>query len=112
MNWFYLVIASVLEVGWVVSLKYTEGFTKIIPLCFYALFGFGSAFFFSNALKSIPMGLAYSIWTGIAVIGTTIAETYMTGKVIDQTRLFFVLLILIGVAGLKLTNLPSVQLGK
>lgn len=106
MNWLYLLLASILEIGWVISLKYTEGFTKTIPLIFYGFFGFTSAYCFSNSLKTIPMGLAYSIWTAIAIVGTTIAEVYMYKRPVDYTRMFFMLLIISGVIGLKLSGTP------
>lgn len=104
MKWIFIILAGFLEIGWVISLKYTEGFTKIIPIIFYAFFGFLSAFFFSRALQGISLGLAYSIWTGIAVIGTVVAESFMTGKSININHLIFISLIIIGVMGLKLTN--------
>jgi quaternary ammonium compound-resistance protein SugE len=103
-NWIYLVIAGILEIGWVISLKKTEGFTKIIPIIFYAFFGFFAAYFFSNALKTIPIGVAYAIWMGIAVIGTTIAEAYLFNSSYNFTKMFFVTLILIGAIGLRLTS--------
>jgi quaternary ammonium compound-resistance protein SugE len=103
-NWIYLIVAGVLEIGWVISLKKTEGFTKIIPIIFYALFGFFAAYFFSNALKTIPIGIAYAIWMGIAVIGTTIAESLIFHSEFNYVRMFFVLLILIGAIGLKITS--------
>lgn len=103
-NWIYLIIAGLLEIGWVISLKKTEGFTKVIPIIFYAFFGFLAAYFFSNALKTIPIGIAYTIWMGIAVIGTTIAESYIYNSNYDLTKLFFVTLILAGAIGLKLTS--------
>lgn len=104
MNWLYLLIASVLEIGWVISLKYTEGFTKFIPILFYAFFGFFSAFFFSNSLKTIPLGIAYSIWMGIAVIGTTAAEIVVFNKPFHSGKLLFVTLIIIGIIGLKMST--------
>jgi quaternary ammonium compound-resistance protein SugE len=88
----------------VISLKKTEGFTKLIPIIFYGIFGFLAAYFFSNALKTIPIGIAYTIWVGIAVIGTTIAETYLYNSSYNLTKIFFVLLILVGAVGLKLTS--------
>lgn len=103
-NWIYLLLAGILEIGWVISLKMTEGFTKLIPIIFYAMFGFLAAYFFSNALKTIPMGIAYTIWMGIAVIGTTLAESVIFKNSFDLTKIFFVLLILIGAIGLKLTS--------
>ncbi len=103
-NWIYLLIAGFLEIGWVISLKKTEGFTKIIPIIFYAIFGFFAAYFFSNALKTIPIGIAYAIWMGIAVIGTTIAESLIFNSNLNLIKMIFMLLILIGAIGLKLTS--------
>jgi quaternary ammonium compound-resistance protein SugE len=103
-NWFYLIMAGILEIGWVISLKMTEGFTKIIPIIFYGIFGFFAAYCFSNALKTIPMGIAYSIWMGIGVIGTLIAESFLYHSNYTYTKMFFMLLILIGAIGLKLTS--------
>jgi len=103
-NWIYLILAGILEIGWVISLKKTEGFTKIIPILFYAFFGFFAAYFFSNALKTIPIGVAYAVWMGIAVIGTTIAETYLFNSSYNFAKIFFVALILIGAIGLRLTS--------
>jgi len=103
-NWLYPFLAGILEIGWVISLKMTEGFTKVIPIFFYAFFGFFAAYCFSNALKTIPIGVAYAIWMGIAVIGTTAAELVIFKNSYDFIKLFFVLLILIGAIGLKLTS--------
>ncbi|MFA8341497.1 MAG: multidrug efflux SMR transporter [Rhodothermaceae bacterium] len=109
MNWFLLILASVLEIGWVISLKYTEGFTKTIPIIFYAFFGFTSAYCFSNALKSIPLGIAYSIWMGIAIIGTTIAESYIYDRPFEYSKLIFVVLIIAGIIGLKVTSIEPIN---
>jgi len=109
MNWFLLILASILEIGWVISLKYTEGFTKPVPIIFYAFFGFTSAYCFSTALKSIPLGLAYSIWMGIAVIGTTVAESYMYNKPFEYSKLIFVVLIITGIIGLKVTSIEPIN---
>jgi quaternary ammonium compound-resistance protein SugE len=108
MNWIALIIAGVMEIGWVISLKHTQGFTKIIPMIFYAFFGFTSAFFFSQSLKTIPMGVAYAIWMGIAIIGITVAEVFMYGNKYDLLKAFFMLLIAAGIMGLKfLGHVPT-----
>ena len=104
MNWLQLLIASVMEIGWVISLKQTQGFTKIIPMLFYAFFGFTSAYFFSQALKSIPLAVAYSIWMAIAVIGTFLSEIIVQNKPVNWTNLLFIMLIIAGVVGLKLSQ--------
>ncbi len=102
MNWLMLIVAGIMEIGWVISLKQTQGFTKVIPMLFYAFFGFTSAYFFSQSLKSFPMGVAYAIWMGIAIIGITIAESVMYDKNYDLLKLFFMFLIAAGIIGLKM----------
>ena len=103
-QWLFLLIAGIMEIGWVISLKMTQGFTKIIPLIFYAFFGFTSAFFLSKSLKTIPLGVAYSIWMGIGIIGTVTAENTMQSKSYNPATYLFILVILGGVIGLKLTT--------
>ena len=93
-----------MEIGWVISLKYTDGFTKFIPILFYAFFGITSAYFFSHSLKSIPLGVAYSIWMGIAVLGTVIYEVVVFQKSYTGMKSFFIILILLGIIGLKLVT--------
>ncbi|MBI9071301.1 MAG: QacE family quaternary ammonium compound efflux SMR transporter [Melioribacteraceae bacterium] len=104
LNWIYLLIAGIMEIGWVVSLKMTEGFTKFIPLLFYAFFGFTSAFFLSKSIRTIPLGVAYSIWMGIGIIGTIIAENSIQNKTYNPATYFFILIIISGIIGLKLTT--------
>ena len=104
MGWIFLLIASIMEIGWLISLKYTEGFTKLIPMLFYAFFGFTSAYFLSNSLKTIPLSIAYSIWMGIAVIGITAAESIIYEKSFDWSKFFFMILIISGIVGLKFTS--------
>jgi quaternary ammonium compound-resistance protein SugE len=103
MHWFYLIIAGILEIGWIISLKYTEGFTKIIPLIFYAIFGFGSAYFLSLSLKTLSIATAYSIWMGIAIVGTTFIGIFFLKETYQIFRLFCILLIITGIIGLKLS---------
>jgi len=107
MNWVYLIAAGMMEVGWVLSLKFSQGFTKLIPLFFYALFGFCGAYFFSHSLKTLPVSLAYSIWAGIAVIGTSIADIYFLKHELSPMKILFILLILIGIIGLKFSTQSS-----
>jgi quaternary ammonium compound-resistance protein SugE len=104
MNWIYLFAAGFMEIGWVMSLKFSQGFTKLIPMVFYAIFGFLGAYFFSHSLKTLPVSLAYSIWAGIAVIGTSIADIYLLKHDLNPVRVLFILLILIGIVGLKFST--------
>lgn len=103
MNWLYLILAGVMEVGWIISLKYTDGFTKIVPLIFYAIFGFTNAYLFSLSLKSIPMAIAYTIWMGIAIIGITLTEIVVYNRDFDWLKLFLMMLIIFGIVGLRVT---------
>lgn len=103
MNWLYLILAGVMEVGWIISLKYTEGFTKFVPLIFYAIFGFTNAYLFSLSLKSIPMAIAYTVWMGIAIIGITLTEIVVFNRDYDWLKLFFMMLIIFGIVGLRVT---------
>ena len=103
MNWIYLLLAGIMEIGWILSLKYTEGFTKVVPLIFYAIFGFTNAYLFSLSLKAIPMAIAYTIWMGIAIIGITLTEIVIFNKDYDLLKLIFILLIITGILGLRIT---------
>lgn len=104
MNWIYLFAAGIMEIGWVLSLKFSEGFTKFLPTLFYAVFGFTGAFLFSNALKTLPTSLAYSIWAGIAVIGTAIADIFLLHRPLSVIKIIFMLLIITGIIGLKFSS--------
>ena len=104
MNWIYLFAAGMMEVGWVLSLKFSQGFTKLLPTLFYVVFGFTGAFLFSNALKTLPTSVAYSIWAGIAVIGTAIADIFILHKPLSITKIIFMLLIISGIIGLKFSS--------
>jgi quaternary ammonium compound-resistance protein SugE len=103
MNWIFLFAAGVMEIGWVFSLKFSHGFTKLVPTIFYAVFGFTGALLFSNALKTLPASLAYAIWAGIAVIGTAVAEIFLLNRPLSSVKIFFILLIITGIIGLKLS---------
>ena len=104
MAWFYLIIAGVLEIGWIISLKYTEGFTKLVPIIFYACFGAGSAYFLSLSLKSIPVATAYAGWMGIAITGTTLVAIFTGQEPLQIFRILFLAMILVGVLGLKISS--------
>ncbi|MCX8026347.1 MAG: multidrug efflux SMR transporter [Thermodesulfovibrionales bacterium] len=101
MSWVFILIAALFEIGWIYSLKATAGFTKIIPLLFYACCGLGAAFFLSQGLKHISTGTAYAVWVGIAVAGTNIISMLFLEEPVRVLKLLFVMLIIIGVAGLK-----------
>lgn len=101
MSWIYLLFAGLFEIGWIYSLKLTEGFTKFVPLIFYGIFGFCSAFFLSRALRNIDVGTAYAVWMGVAVIGITATGILFLKETYSPLKIIFILLIAIGIAGLK-----------
>ena len=104
MAWTYLVIAGLLEIGWAIGLKYTEGFSRLWPsvatLCaMIASFGLLSA-----ALKTIPVGTGYAVWTGIGAAGTTIIGMAFLGESREVLRILCLMLIITGVVGLKFAS--------
>lgn len=104
MNWIYLIIAGLLEIGWAIGLKYTEGWTKIVPSVLTGLMMLTSFYFLSMALKSLPIGTAYAVWTGIGTVGAAILGMIIFNEPRDFTRILCILLIIGGIAGLKLTS--------
>ncbi len=103
MRWLFLLFAGISEVGWVYSLKSTDGFTRFWPLIPYAACGLLTAYFLSQSLKTIPVGVTYSVWTGIAVIGSNLVELALGRQPVQFSRLFFIALILCGVIGLQIS---------
>jgi quaternary ammonium compound-resistance protein SugE len=101
MNWFYLLLAGLFEIGWIISLKYTSGFTRLLPMLSYAVTGLGAAYFLSLALRSMPLGLTYAIWVGIGIAGSNILSVVLFKEPYQFMRIFFILMILCGVVGLK-----------
>lgn len=108
MAWIYLFIAGLFEIGWAVGLKYTDGFTKIFPSIITIITMILSFYFLSTAVKTIPIGTAYAIWTGIGAIGTAIFGIILFGESKELIRIFFMFLILIGIVGLKLFSKVAV----
>jgi quaternary ammonium compound-resistance protein SugE len=109
MAWIYLFIAGLFEIGWAVGLKYTEGFTKLWPSVITIAGMILSFYFLSTAVKSIPIGTAYAIWTGIGAVGTAILGIILFGESKEFIRIFFILLIVIGIVGLKIFSKVPVQ---
>ena len=102
MAWIYLFIAGLFEIGWAVGLKYTEGFTKLWPSLITIATMILSFYFLSTAVKTIPIGTAYAIWTGIGAVGTAIFGMILFGESKEFIRLIFIFLIVIGIIGLKI----------
>jgi quaternary ammonium compound-resistance protein SugE len=102
MSWGYLVIAGLLEVAWAVGLKYTAGFTKLWPSVFTLTTMAGSVGMLGLALRSLPLGTAYAIWTGIGTVGTAVFGMMMLNEPAGALRLLSIGLIVAGIVGLKL----------
>jgi quaternary ammonium compound-resistance protein SugE len=100
-NWAILFIAGLLEVGWAVGLKYTDGFTRPLPTALVLAAMGGSVWLLAIALRTIPVGTGYAVWTGIGAVGTAILGMFLFGESRDVLRIASILLIVAGIAGLK-----------
>ena len=104
MAWIYLLVAGMLEVGWAVSLNYTEGFSRILPTILTGAFLVGSMVFLGLAVRDLPLGTAYAIWVGIGAVGTATLGIVLFDESKDFLRVFFLGLIVVALVGLKLTT--------
>jgi quaternary ammonium compound-resistance protein SugE len=102
MSWIYLLAAGLLEIGWAVGLKYTQGFTKLTPSVLTIVAMAGSVGLLGLALRHLPLGTAYAVWTGIGTVGTAIAGMVLLGEPAGAMRLGCIALIVAGILGLKL----------
>jgi quaternary ammonium compound-resistance protein SugE len=102
--WIFLIIAGALEIVWASGLKRTDGFTKLWPTVFTAVSMILSFYFLSRAIRDLPMGTAYAVWTGIGAAGTALVGILWAGEPAGLARLACLLLILLGTVGLKLTH--------
>lgn len=102
--WLYLIIAGIFECGWAVGLKYTEGFTKLVPSVLVVVAMGISFFLLSSAMKTIPIGTAYAVWTGIGAVGVALFGMIFLGESREVMRLMCLLLIVSGIVGLKLVK--------
>ena len=107
MSWIYLVIAGVFEIVWAISLKYSEGFTKLWPSVITLSAMWVSFGFLSQALKTIPMGTAYAIWTGIGAVGVATVGIVWLNEPADIKRVLCIGLIVVGIIGLKILGTHS-----
>ena len=104
MEWLALLIAGLFEIVWAVGLKYTDGFTKFVPTVWTVGAMAISFFLLSYSLRTIPMGTAYAVWTGIGAAGAALFGIIYLGESKDLIRLFCLALIVVSVVGLKLTH--------
>ncbi|MCK1659449.1 MULTISPECIES: quaternary ammonium compound efflux SMR transporter SugE [unclassified Bradyrhizobium] len=104
MAWSILLVAGLLEVGWAIGLKYTEGFTKPVPSVLTLAAMAGSVTLLGLALKTLPIGTAYAVWTGIGAVGTAALGIILFGEPAAAFRLASIGLIVAGIVGLKLVS--------
>lgn len=102
MAWTYLVIAGLFEIGWAIGLKYSEGLTRLWPSVWTAASMAVSVFLLAKALRDIPVGTGYAVWTGIGAVGTAILGMVLFDESHDVLRLLCIALIIAGIVGLKL----------
>ncbi|MBE2280084.1 MAG: quaternary ammonium compound efflux SMR transporter SugE [Ignavibacteriaceae bacterium] len=102
MYWWILLLAGILEVGWAVGLKYSENFSKLVPSIITVALMIVSMWLLSVSVKHLPVGTAYAVWTGIGAVGTAILGMVLFNESKDFIRIFFILLIVTGIAGLKI----------
>jgi len=101
MAWLYLLAAGLFEIGWAVGLKYTAGFTRVVPTVLTVVGMAGSVALLGLALKTLPLGTAYAIWTGMGTVGTVLLGIVLLGESATPLRLGCIALIVIGIVGLK-----------
>lgn len=101
MNWFILFIAGLFETAWAIGMKYSHGFTKLYPSIFTLLTMSLSVYLLSVSLKTLPVGTAYAVWTGIGAVGTAILGIILFGESKELIRIFFIFLIIAGIIGLR-----------
>ncbi|MBC7579748.1 quaternary ammonium compound efflux SMR transporter SugE [Tardiphaga sp.] len=104
MAWLLLFIAGLLEIGWAIGLKYTEGFTRLVPSILTLTSMTASVGMLALALKTLPMGTAYAVWTGIGAVGTAILGIILFGDPSTLPRIACIGLIVAGIVGLKLVS--------
>ncbi len=106
MAWVWLTLAGLLEIVWAVGLKYTDGFTRLVPSAITVGAMIGSVYLLALAVRTIPIGTGYAVWTGIGAVGVAILGMAVFGEPRDVLRIASILLIVLGIAGLKLVT-PS-----
>ena len=102
MAWIFLSVAGFLEIIWAVGLKYTDGFTRLVPSAITLAAMLASMYFLALAVRTIPIGTGYAVWTGIGAVGVAILGMVLFGEPRTLLRLGCIVLIVGGIAGLKL----------
>jgi len=104
MKWFILILAGILEIGWAVGLKYTQGFTRLWPSVGTIAAMVVSLALLGIAMKSLPLGTAYAIWVGVGMVGTAVLGIVLLGESVSAMKLASIALIITGIVGLKISG--------
>ena len=110
MAWIILVVAGFFEIGWAVGLKYTQGFTRLVPSVLTIIAIVVSMYLLAVASRTLPIGTAYAVWVGIGAAGAAILGILLLGEPVNAGRVFFLGLLMVAIVGLKLstpTSLPT-----
>lgn len=102
MQWIMLLLAGVLEVTWAIFMKYSDGFTVLVPSVITAIGYIASAVFLALALRELPLGTAYAMWTGFGIVGTSVLGIFLFQEKLSFPQVICIILIVIGIVGLKL----------
>ena len=102
--WLLLFVAGLLETGWAVGLKYTQGFTRLVPSLLTVTAMVVSMVMLAWAVRTLPIGTAYAVWVGIGAAGAAVLGIFLFGESASPARLFFLALLLVAIVGLKLTS--------
>ena len=104
MTWVYLFVAGIFEIGFALGLKYSEGFTRLWPTLGMVAAGTLSFYLLSTSMKSLPVGTAYAVWTGIGAAGTAVLGILLLGESTNQFRVLSIPLVVVGVVGLRISS--------
>lgn len=104
MSWLILFVAGLFEIGWAIGLKYTESFTRLVPSILTLICMVLSVVLLGIALRVLPVGTAYAVWTGIGAVGTALLGIWLFGEPATAGRLVSIMLIVSGIVGLKLVS--------
>ena len=104
MAWIMLAVAGLLEIGWAIGLKYTDGFTRFGPTVATVAAMVASLVLLGLAVRTLPVGTAYAVWTGIGTVGTVLLGIFLFGESAEPMRLLFIAMIVAGIVGLKLVT--------
>ena len=102
MQWIMLGLAGIFEVTWAIAMKYSNGFTVLLPSVITVIGYIASALFLSMALKQLPLGTAYAMWTGFGIVGTSILGIFLFQEKLSLPQVICIIMIVAGIAGLKL----------